>query len=372
MAKVLIISAAIGEGHDLPARWLAAGLADEDPGIATQIEDGLATSPLAERVLLGGSTFESAWGNRMFDLEHWLLTVPRPTRRLGSWLAEALGGRGLRRLIEERRPDVVVSTYPGVTEVLGRMRTRGELDRPLVSAITDLASLRYWAHPGVDLHLVTHPESIAEVRAVAGPETQVVAVRGLNDPAFLAPRDRGAARAARGQPAEVPIVVASGGGWGVGDLTGAVDVALGLPGAHAVAMCGRNEALLERVTTRYAGEPRVRPLPFTDRVPDLFAAADALVHSTAGLTVLEALARGCPVVSFGWGRGHIRANNAAFERFGLAEVAQTRTELAAALRRALAAPREPDVAQAALPTAAGVLRARFGLGVAQHQVADAT
>ena len=38
---------------------------------------------------------------------------------------------------------------------------------PVVSAITDLAALRYWAHPGVDLHLITHPESDAEVRAIA-------------------------------------------------------------------------------------------------------------------------------------------------------------------------------------------------------------
>ena len=33
----------------------------------------------------------------------------------------------------------------------------------------------------------------------------------------------------------------------------------------------------------------MRVLPFTDRIAELFAAADVLVHSTAGLTVLEAL-----------------------------------------------------------------------------------
>jgi UDP-N-acetylglucosamine:LPS N-acetylglucosamine transferase len=371
MASVLIISAAIGEGHDLPARWLAAGLAAEDPSIAVRIEDGLATSPIAERVLLAG-TFESTMSNRLYDVEHYLLTVPRPTRRLGSWLAEALGRRGLQRLIAQRRPDLVVSTYPGVTEALGRLRARGELGVPLVSAITDLASLRYWAHPGVDLHLVTHPESVAEVRAIAGADADVVAVRGLNDGAFLVPREREEARRALDLPATVPVVVVSGGGWGVGDLTGAVDVALGLAGANVVVLCGRNDALRERVTARYAREQRVRALGFSDQLPELFAAADALVHSTAGLTVLEALARGCPVVSFGWGRGHIRANNAAFERFGLAAVAQTRDELAAELRRALANPRAPDTAQAALPTAASVLRARFALDVTEQQTADAT
>jgi processive 1,2-diacylglycerol beta-glucosyltransferase len=76
------------------------------------------------------------------------------------------------------------------------------------------------------------------------------------------------------------------------------------------------------------------------------------VHSTAGLTVLEALISGCRVISFGWGHGHVRVNNDAFATFGLAEVAADRAELRAALARAFAAPRAADRALAELPPAA--------------------
>ena len=103
---------------------------------------------------------------------------------------------------------------------------------------------------------------------------------------------------------------------------------------------------------RYAAEPRVRPLGFTDQVPELFSAADALVHSTAGLTVLEAHLCGCPAISYGWGRGHIRAQQRAFRRFGLADVAETREQLGPALRRALAKPPSGGHAFGALPSAA--------------------
>ena len=64
---------------------------------------------------------------------------------------------------------------------------------------------------------------------------------------------------------------------------------------------------------------------------------------------------GCPAISFGWGRGHIRMNNAAFRRHGLAEVAVGPAELRAALDRALAKEKAEDMSFAALPSAASVV-----------------
>jgi len=360
---VLILSAGIGEGHDLPARWLAAGLAEEAPGVQVEIADGLAAmGPIVERVVMGGSAFHSRLGNVLFDIEHLLITRVPPMRSFAGSAPTVLGGSGLLRLIAQHDPAVVVSTYPGTTEVLGRLRERGRLDVPVVSAITDLASLRFWAHRGVELHLVTHPESVEEVRDVAGAHTEVAPVRGLHDPAFLTPPARGDARRALGLPPDAPVVVVSGGGWGVGDVDGAVDTALAVEDALVLVMCGRNEGLRERVESRHGGHERVRALGFVDNVAELFSAADALVHSTAGLTVLEAHMCGCPTISYGWGRGHIRANNRAFRRFALADVARTRAELDGALRRALA--ERPSAAArrfAALPSAAAVIRDRFGL-----------
>ena len=365
MARVLILTASIGAGHDLPARFLAEDLRAQ--GAEAIVADGLkAMGPLVERTVASGSLFYSAWGARLFEAQYWLFTHVAPLRALTGWGSVLLGGRGLLRLIAALTPDVVVSTYPGTTEALGRLRASGRLDVPAVSAITDLAALRYWSHPGIDLHLVTHPESIEEVRSIAGPATEVVPVRGLNDPAFCRPRDREEARRALGLPLEPKLVVVSGGGWGVGDVEGAVGTALRADGTEVVVMCGRNDELRARVEERYREEPRVRALGFTDQVPDLFAAADALVHSTAGLTVLEALQRGCPAISYGWGRGHLRANNRAFRRFGLAEVATTPVELETALRRALAARRDPDLSFARLPSAGDVVLSRL----AGQQLAD--
>jgi UDP-N-acetylglucosamine:LPS N-acetylglucosamine transferase len=353
--RALVLSASIGEGHDLPARLLAEDLAAR--GVHVEVADGLhAMGPLVERVVMGGSQFESRIGNLAYDATSFLYSRVPPLSRLAGRLLQTFGARGLRDLIAQKRPHVIVSTYPGVTEVLGRLRRRGRLDVPVVSAITDLAALRYWASPGVDVHLIIHPESAAEVRAIAGPQTRIVTVRGLSDPRFAVPRDRGAARAALDLPTDGPIAVVSGGGWGVGDIEGAVEAALAAPGAPVVVvLCGRNAALLQRVNARFAGQPRVRPWGFTTEIPDLFAAADVLVHSTAGLTVLEAWVRGCVPISYGWGRGHIRANNRAYAEHGLAYVARDRAELARDLEQALRTPWPPQADYGALPLAADVV-----------------
>lgn len=351
MPKVLILTASIGAGHDLPAELLAGALRRR--GVTTETVDGLtAMGPLVERSVMSGTSYDSTFGNRAYDVAHVLGSELPPTRRLAGRLAQTAGGGRLLRLVGDQSPGVVVSTYPVVTEALGRLRRAGRLHVPIVSAITDLASLRLWAHPDVDLHLITHPESADEVRRIAGAATAVVAVRGFNPVGFEAPPERATARAALELPAG-PVVLVSGGGWGVGDVAGAAGVAL--THGQVLVLCGSNEALLSRMQS----EPGIRALGFTTRMPELMAAADVLVHSTAGLTVLEALICGCRVISYGWGRGHIRINNAAFERHGLARVAGTRASLDRALSAALAAPRTPDRSWFSLPWAADVIVDRF-------------
>lgn len=367
--RVLILTASVGEGHDLPARTLAAQLREEEPEVDVIVEDGLA--PMGRAVVAVSENaprfffFRFDW---LWDLGFWAFVRFAPTRRMTQAALTRVGGGGLLRLIGSRRPDVVVSTYPTTTEVLGRLRRSGRLGVPVCAAVTDLSALRYWATPGADLHLVTHPESIEEVREIAGSSAAVFCVTGLTDGAFLEQRSRLGAREALGLPADALIVLISGGGWGVGRLGTAAEVALGLAEVGlVVCLCGRNDGLRERLERQFSDERRVRVEGFTQQMADWLAAADALVHSTAGLTVLEALIRGCPPISFGWGRGHIRVNNEAYRRFGLAEVAETRTELASALVHALESRPDPDVGYALRESAASVVLAQADDGARRSQ-----
>ena len=354
----------MGAGHDEPAQTLAAQLRAEHPDALVVTRDALAEIGGIVKTMsadVPGIVFYRL--QVMWDIGFWLFAECAPTRRATQALLTHNSAPGLLRLIAEADPDVIVCTYPNMTEVLGRLRCAGRLDIPVCAAITDLAALDYWASPGIDVHLVTHPESIPEVRRIAGPATEIHCVHGFTRPEFRVPRDSAAARRALDLPQQGAIVLVSGGGWGVGDVAGAIEAALAVDRVtRVVCLCGHNDALRRRIAARFATEPRVRVEAYTDQMPEWMAAADVLVHSTCGLTVLEATMRGCAAISFGWGRGHIRRNDAALRRFGLAAVVGSRSELGAALERALDRVRRPDPRFAELPSAAS-----FVLAAAQRR-----
>ncbi len=230
--KVLIISADIGEGHDLPARAVAREFHDEDPDALVAIVNGLpAMGWFLTKLLRENSEFMFRWVPWLFDLQYRLFMGFAPTRWFSMKMLTLLGRRGLIRLIRSHNPDVIVSTYPGVTAVFGELRRTGRLEGAVYSSITDLAGMQFWAHPGIDLHFVTHPETIEEVETIAGPGS-VRWAKPPTSPAFLAARSRDDARRALGLPNDdTKVIAVSGGGWGVGDLLGATREALKVPDA---------------------------------------------------------------------------------------------------------------------------------------------
>ena len=306
--RVLILSADVGEGHAAAARALKQQLEASGEPVEVSIIDGLAA--MGERlrsVVEDGYRTQLRVSPRSYGLYYWMLEHLAPMRFVTKQMLCRMGAAPLRREILRRDPDVVVSTYPAITVVLSHLRRRRLLNVPTVATITDMTGLFFWAQRGIDTHLVMYDASVRDVERIAG-RGSVQVVRPLIAAEFLEPRDRDAARAALGLSAARRVVVVSGGGWGVGDLEGAVAELLRIPDATVICLAGRNESERTRLAERFASIGRVRVLGFTDQMSDLLAAADVLVHSTGGVTCLEAMARGCPVVSYGLPVAHAKLN----------------------------------------------------------------
>jgi UDP-N-acetylglucosamine:LPS N-acetylglucosamine transferase len=353
---VLVLSADVGEGHLAAARAIKEGL--EDLGVDVAERDGLRGLGFTARtVIRDGYRLQLRVAPWSYAFLYALFNRSWVGRHVGEVLLSASGGRRLRAIVDDARPDVVVSTHPALTCVLGHERRRRRLDVPLVVPITDLADYTVWAHRGADLHLVMHEDAIPHVERVAGAGSALL-VRPLVARRFARAQPRAAARAALDLPADGGLVAVSGGGWGVGDLGGGAQAALDAGAATVVVVCGRNDRACAELGRRFADEARVRVWGYCTRMDELMRAADVLVHSTGGVTSLEALSCGCPTIAYGSTIGHIRVHNTTMQRLGLIDVAADRGELRALLAERLAgSARSPwapagDAADAATATAA--------------------
>jgi len=325
---VLILSADVGEGHAAAARALAEQITGSPHPAEVTVIDGLAAmGPFVRPVVEDGYRVQLRFIPWTYTIVYWLLEHVAPVRALARTLLCRFGSRSLARTISRHDPDVVVSTYPAVTVVLARLRRTGAVRCPTVATITDLTGLFFWAQPGIDMHLVMYDESVPSVERIAG-HGSVKLVSPLISAEFLQPRPPAEARRSLGLPEDGRVVVVSGGGWGVGDVAGAVREFTSVPEVGAiVCLAGRNRHLAERLERDFAGDERVHVYGFTDRMPDVLAAADVLVHSTGGVTCLEAMAAGTPVVSYGLPVGHARINTRAMAALDLLLLANDTDEL---------------------------------------------
>lgn len=350
--RVLVLTAPVGEGHVAAARAIVAELEEEDGELEVVLVDALDGIGRVLRFILHDAyRWQFGHAARAYGLAYRLLERSSFCRSIGQLTIVSFGSRPLLRMVKRIDPDIVVSTHPPVTCVLGHLRRRNRIRVPVVATITDLDGLGFWVHPGADLHLVMHESCIAQVERLAGPGSARCA-RPLLAPAFREPRTRAQARRALGLPEAGAIAVVSGGGWGVGELEDAARAALEIEDLSVICLAGRSESTRRRLELAFAAEARVSVWGFTDGMSDLLAAADALVHSTGGVTVLEALARNCPVIAYGAPPGHARLTAKALVKQGLGRLALSPEELAASLRSVLERPRAAAETASSAPSCA--------------------
>jgi processive 1,2-diacylglycerol beta-glucosyltransferase len=197
----------------------------------------------------------------------------------------------------------------------------------VVTFLTDFGVHPLWVHPAVDLHLAVSATSAAlatrhGARSALCPGP-LVADRFRPDSRIRTETRR---RLGIEEGARVVLVVA--GSWGVGHIEATVAALRASGTFHPVVVCGCNPRF--EAALRASGKPGTI-LGWTDEMPALMAAADALVENAGGLTALEAFAAGVPVVSFAPIPGHGRDNARQMARAGVSRYARSRSELYDAL-----------------------------------------
>lgn len=335
-ARVLVVSASIGAGHDGAADELIKRL--RALGVPADRRDCLDALPwLVRFVLREGYVFTVGYIPRFFDWLFENLERGGGAHRLALFVCWMARFR-LRRWAAGR--EVVVSTYPVASQTLGMLRAGGALDAIVVTFLTDPAVHRTWVHGGVDHHL-TVTEATSRMGRLAY-RTPMRAVGGLVSPRFGAAMSADRRRALRselGLSDDRPVVLLAAGSLGMGDVPVVVREIAASGVAQVLLLCGRNV----RLRARFADDDDVVALGWRDDVPELMALADVLVHNAGGLTLTEALTAGLPAITFRPIPGHGIANAALLAEAGLAPWPKSGEELVTAIRKHATLRRDPSL-----------------------------
>src|SRR5438067_12670705 len=156
--RVLVVSASMGGGHDGAGRELLRRLRDQ--GHHAQMADFLDAFPLRIGWLMrSGYWLELRYAPWSYVATYRLWYRSKLIFQPLGALINLLTRRKMLRWVREADADVVVSTYPMASLVLGAARQKGKLRIPVATFITDFAVHPLWTHPGVDLHLCVDRKS---------------------------------------------------------------------------------------------------------------------------------------------------------------------------------------------------------------------
>lgn len=324
MNRVVIVSASVGAGHDGAARELARRLTDH--GHSVDIHDYLDMLPGSAGRALGAAYLRQLQAApRTWDILLRALQLSRPFAALVCLLF-GLAGRRMRRAV--RRADLVVSTHPMPSQTLSRLKRKGRVTVPVVTYLTDMSVHRLWVAPNVDLHIALHEVAAEQARRLGA--RRIVVTGPAVGPAFrpvVNAAERRRAREKFGLPVDGRLALVAAGSWGVGDIADTARDIAELGVATPVVLCGQNETVRRRLTDSGS----VIALGWIDDMPTLMRACDVVVQNAGGLSSLEALATGLPVITYRCLAGHGRTNAAALDDAGLVPWIRDRDGLAAAL-----------------------------------------
>jgi processive 1,2-diacylglycerol beta-glucosyltransferase len=289
--RILIVTAAFGEGHNSAARNLA--LALDRAGTMTQVSDPcLLGMPRLTDLLSRGYRLATtrlprvwAWIYRSSDRCDF-------SRQRGPVMR--LPERALAGLIEDFRPDAVVSTYPLYPYFLARIFARTGKILPVYTVVTDSIEINAaWLRAPSDAWLVT------DVLTRAGMIDKGLAAERIIDtgfpvnPAFsnMKPLDAGDPC----EPFRVLYFPTAQRSWVLLHGRALLDAS---PAVHLTLVLGRNvRRLVSRARELKAAYPgRVRVIGWTRKVPQLLTRHHLVVGKAGGATVHEAIAACCPML----------------------------------------------------------------------------
>jgi len=331
--RLLIVTAAFGEGHNSAARNLA--LAAEIAGAATQVADPCqAATPNTTGIVSRAYRFVTThmprtWAKIYQMTDRCDFSKPRlPLMRKPE--------NALARMIHDFRPDAVISTYPLYPYFLDRILNGPDAPArfPVFTVVTDSLEINAsWLRAPTDYWLVSDPETHKVMTNAGLPGERIIDTGFPVNPAFekLTPVSETHScdpfRILYFATAKRPSIRRHG--RALLDASSHVKLTI---------VMGRNTRLLNEkareLRAQYPG--RVRLIGWTRKVPELMNRHHLVVGKAGGATVHEALAARCPMLIHHLVPGQEEGNLALLRHIGGGDLADTAGDLQQRVQNLLA------------------------------------
>jgi 1,2-diacylglycerol 3-beta-galactosyltransferase len=324
-----------GGGHRSAAEAIIAALAQEYPDRYTvtlvDVFKRAAIFPLnyAPETYLPLTTYlEWLWGSGFRISNNRIATrVTAPYLRLSIL-------RGLRAILREQQPDLVVSTHPIFVALARRALRDIRSHAPFITVVTDLFDAHgFWFDPEVDLCIVPTEGARRVAQRFGMPDEKL---RVVGEPVSLKFSDntltQTQARQKLGLDLERTTILLIGGGEGMGPLY-RIACALDkerLP-IQLIVIAGRNQALYDKLRAATWQIP-VRVEGFVTNMPEWMRAANLIITKAGPGTISEALACGLPILLSGFLPGQETGNVTFVEQNGVGVLRKKPDDLARTLR----------------------------------------
>lgn len=296
--RIVILTLSVGSGHVQASSVIRDAFADGQDPLDVRTLDAI---DLAEP-WFPWLYVQPYWWMLRYRRELWrALYERRQQKRHRSTAPQWVFRRGCVKVLKELRtfaPQLVIVTEIGAAEIAALGKREGWFSAPILAVLTDFQAEPPWVQPEIDFYCVATEQAKRQLIGW-GISPHRILISGIPiDPAFVLSFDKAKMRSSLGLLPREPTLLLMAGGLGMAPLdTIAMHLErCGLP-LQAIAVAGHDHTLFEKLQRlRRRVALRLVAFGWTNRIPELMAAADLLVTKPGGLTVSEALASGLPMI----------------------------------------------------------------------------
>lgn len=300
-------------GHVSVAKSLEEQISGEYKNVSVEVVDLVEyTVPKAANLIYGAFGFLAKHGRSLYNF----IYKQAGKRDENDWTAfTALSMKKLTALMEDRRPDVVISTLPVCSLLVSKYKERMEKKSgsccglTLTTCITDISSHSEWIQPNTDFYLVGG-ELVKRQLVSKGVEEDSIIITGIpvrrafsetsetavmdNEVNGIAERLDTAARNDK-KTGEKRLLI-MGGGLGLLPRNPAFYEKINrMEGVKTTVITGKNEKLYQMLADRYEN---IEAIAYTQHVDYYMKRSDVVLTKPGGITLFETIFSGKPILMF--------------------------------------------------------------------------